>query len=107
MTGRTSSTSRTTRRPGQRGNTATSWTPVGVVPGGFYAFELSFLEIFLADDPRLSTGGRPYLLTSAYQSLSTKYLPEPSGAAVWATGLLALAWGPARRARRGPASQAP
>ena len=69
------------------GNTQTSWAPSGVDPAREYAFELSFFDAFFIEDNRTTVGGAPYVFTSGFESFNRKFVPEPTGAAVWACGI--------------------
>ncbi|MEM9177006.1 MAG: PEP-CTERM sorting domain-containing protein [Myxococcota bacterium] len=81
------------------GNTQTSWAPTGVNPTRLHAFELSFVDTFFVSDLRTTPGGRPYLFTSGFEAFSRKFVPEPSGALVWLSGVGAVAaFGRRRRA---------
>jgi hypothetical protein len=77
------------------GNTTTSWTPTGAVDGNDYDFEVSFVELFFFEDPRLTDQGRGYVLSSGYQAFNRKSVPEPTGANAWTAtlGLLAFLTG--------------
>jgi hypothetical protein len=82
-------------------NSMSSWSPNEIVPGRDSEFELSFLDLFFIADPRTTDDGRPYLFTSGFQAFNSKFVPEPSGAAVWVAAILCLS-GMGRRQERDP-----
>lgn len=59
--------------------TATIWSPMGLVDGTAYDFEISFLQILQIEDPRVTTGGRSFLYSSAFESFNEIVftVPEP------------------------------
>ena len=81
-------------------NTTTSWTPSGVIPTDSYEFELSFFDTSFLNDARLSSQGRPFLFSAGFEAFSSKFVPEPSGAAVWCAALASLGVRVRMRSRR-------
>ncbi len=75
-------------------HTTTSWSPMAgsVLPGRSYVFELSFVDLFFQEDDRTTSGGRDFLFSSGFQAFNGKFVPEPTGAAVWLPTAAWLAW---------------
>jgi hypothetical protein len=82
--------------------TTTSWAPTGMVDGISYDFEVSFLELFELEDPRVSSGGRGYLYSSAFESFNQIVftVPEPAMLYAFAAGAILLLGLARRRATR-------
>jgi len=82
--------------------TDTTWSPLGLVDGTAYDFEISFLKILEIEDSRTTVGGRAFSYTAAFESFNEIVftVPEPGLPASIAWAVAAVTVLARARARR-------
>jgi hypothetical protein len=72
--------------------TDTMWAPEAMVANTTYLFELSYFEAIVFQDPRMTTGGRNFLYTGAFESFNELIftVPEPGVIVLNAAALLTV-----------------